>query len=167
MSSLDQRWVRLPAIVQRLREEAGFAPWWAASTIDDDKVLSFGECQTRPEQAQQMFARDMAWALNKHLHHDGRWIVQWVEPAASPVVLLTGTRYGKCLMIWMDGDGDIQFPIEMEEPFEVIAAAGPDPWMEHAERGWWTWKNLQSALDLRPHETYKRALGEAAPSGLQ
>jgi hypothetical protein len=113
---------------------------------------------------QRMVAEDMVTALNRHLHHDGCWLFNFAAPEPKPEVPEDGRRYGRFAILWMDSDGDIQFAIDCERAFEMTITEGPDALIEKCERAWSWWKWQRGILELRPGETYKRALGEQAPS---
>lgn len=134
----------------------------------------------RPAPDQVMFASDMVESLNRHLHHDGAWVVVFTHPAAvvpnmldlqettsmaRPVIDFTG--YDRWAFLWLDRDGDVQFALENDDLFAETLLSGPDHWMEQAEQAWQRWHfHMREVLDKKALEgaTFKRAQGERAPS---
>lgn len=133
----------------------------AVLETSEGKPMQFGSGpQLCAEQA--MYAIAMVQGLNKHLHHDGCWMFCFCNPDPAPVVLVTGVEYGRFVILWMDADGDVQFGIECDSPFDEYLIEGPDPRIEKAEKAWRQWKHfMREVLDPQPDELYKKALGEA------
>lgn len=116
---------------------------------------------------QQMFARDMLRALNTHLHHDGSWVIVFTNPPRifdlSANLIGAGVAYGRWVILWLDPDGDVQFPIENQQPFWQCLQAGPDTWLEQCETGWQTWHQMmRKVLRPTPEQLIKRAQGQQA-----
>jgi len=174
MSKFREEFLRLPLIRQRLEGEAEGGHWWAVSSRDAGAVHmplrshSDGNLFA-PLMAQVMFACDMAEALNRHIHHDGRWIVQLVDPdlrAFVPLVVTEAVLYREFRFIWLDEDGDPQFTFECGEPLEDWLLYGWGSWVTSAEEAhaqWYT--HMREVIDPRKEGAlYKRAQGETAPS---
>ncbi len=139
-------------------------PFRAVIQAENGLAMEFG---TGPQlcMVQRMVAEDMVGALNKHLHHDGCWLFNFAAPEPKPeIVVEDGRRYGRFAILWMDEDGDIQFAIDCERPFEKTIEEGPDALIEKCAKAFQWWQMQREWLELRPGETYKRALGERAPS---
>lgn len=122
----------------------------------------------------------MVWAsrvlklLNRELHHDGAWVIVFTHPKPSPAqcVMLSPThcdyeRYG---LIWLDADGDPGFTMEWSageselRNFTEVVLAGIESTGQKAEAAWQTWHLTRQMLDVKPEQTFKKALGERAPS---
>jgi hypothetical protein len=139
-------------------------PFRCVIQAEGGHVVEFG---TGPElcMVQRMVAEDMVIELNRQLHHDGCWLFNFATPEPKPAVVVeTGRRYGRFAILWMDADGDIQFAIDCERAFEKTIEEGPAALAEKCERAftWWRWQ--RGLLEIRPGETFKKALGEQAPS---
>ena len=168
MHHLDEKILVTPALLRRFSAEAehsaGNGSYYAILIGSDG---GFIEHQIGPGLApeQTIFGRDMVFLLNRHLHHDGAWMIVFTNPTPKPIIEIHGTVYQRFVFLWMDKDGDVRFPIENEEPFHEVLKAGPIAWLQQAEVAWTTWHRLtHQVLDVRPSETYKRAQGESAPS---
>ena len=164
----------LPAIRRRLVMEAQFEDgpgiFWSVMVRPDGfpRVETSGKNTLGPVPEQVMFAYDMVGALNKHLHHDGAWIVAYTNPQYPASVIDAFTTYNRFIFLWVDADADPQFTIECSQSlfFEVLEK-GPDYWMSEAERHWATWDmQMRQVLDpkARALATFKRAQGQEAPS---
>jgi hypothetical protein len=164
----------LPAIRRRLKAEADFEDgpgiYWAVMVRADGmpRVETFMGLSITPVPEQVMFAHDMVEALNKHLHHDGAWIVAYTHPNERQTVLDTFTTFGRFIFLWLDADADPQFTIECSQSlFHEVLEKGPDYWMAEAERHWSTWdRQMRQVLDrkIRSIATFKQAQGQGAPS---
>lgn len=137
-------------------------PFRAVIEAEGGQRLEFG---TGPAlmMEQRMLAEDLVTALNKHLHHDGCWMFSFCDPAPkSKIQIGSGREYGRFVILWMDRDGDIQFPIECSRPFHVYLTEGPNALIEKCEKAYQQWfLYMRTILDPQPDELYKRALGEA------
>jgi hypothetical protein len=124
---------------------------------------------------QMMFAADALRFLNRELHHDGAWVLVFTDP--KPVQLetvlhmATHADYARYVFLWMDADGDVQFPMEWVEgqggdldDFSDVLIAGLQTLGKAAEHAYKMWTEAMRALDARPQEQFKRAAGERAPS---
>lgn len=123
-------------------------------------VMEFG---TGPAlgMVQRMVADDMVAELNKQLHHDGCWLFNFANPEPVSIAVEMGRRYARFAILWMDRDGDIQFAIDCERPFEKTIEEGPDALAEKCSKAWDWWHfHMRTVLDPQPHEMFKKALGE-------
>lgn len=153
----------LPAVRSRLAAEAQSTDWWALTRRADLSPLVIGATRTPPIAEQRMFAMDMSAALNRHLHHDGRWIVLFTHPDRLPIIGQRGAEYRRWVLLWLDEDGDGQIPIENDEPFAMALMVGPDHWMETAEQAWQSWlHHMRTVLAPVAGQTVKRAQGQAS-----
>lgn len=167
---LDDTLLALPAMRMRMDYEAELsgnqAQWVAAYTTKDGEERSFFPLVApKPDVFCSMFVYDMLKGLNKELHHDGAWICGMFLPETLQEHVETfQARYRKFIFMWVDKDGDIHVPVEIDEPLETILSAGPDVWASQCEAAWHTVQELNRTLDARSNDQYKRALGEKAPS---
>lgn len=163
---MDEKLLFTPALSSRYHAEAdGLGYWMVVTTRSGLQTIRTGCDKPMPEQ--EMFCRDMGRVLNRHLHHDGAWIVGLVDPKPELTIDLSGAGrdYDRALMIWVDEDGDPQFTVEIEDLWWRILAKGPDHWIEKAETAWRRWHHhMREVLEPKNGETYKRAQGEAPPS---
>lgn len=163
---LDPKLYQSAAVLQRMDAEAEGGAWCAVAYMRDGNAVMLAS-QSVPDWApdQMMFANDMAKGLNRHLHHDGFWLVGWTHPAPFVILGAAGRTYRRMVMIWCDQDGDPQFTIESEDPVWKILECGPMQWAEQAEQAWQKWHlHMREILDPREGQTFKRALGQHAPS---
>jgi hypothetical protein len=166
MHKVEDRAIITPTLLRRFELEARSPYHWALIQTRDGKWLKHGHGQT-PDALQQQVAKDMVGVLNKKLHHDGAWVWLYCDPPANenrPTALLVdpGVMYDRFVILWMDQDGDVQFPIEFSRPFEEYIMEGPDPMIETCEAGWKSWKHfMRDVLAPKPDQMIKRALGEA------
>lgn len=125
-----------------------------------------------PHPAQQMWAMDMAKALNRHLHHDGFWVVGFTNPPPNAfmlggIVLDDEPIYERWFILWVDKDGDPQFTIENDDDFNETLMVHPDSQIEQCETAWQKWKqHMRDTLGTSTVQgaTFAKAQGEAAPS---
>lgn len=145
-------------------EADGFGYWMVVTTSDGEQHIRT-LCEP-PLPYQQMFCRDLGAGLNRHLHHNGAWIVGLVE--AKPLLVIdeagAGRDYERAILLWVDEDGDPQFTIEVEDDWSRILSVGPDHWINKAEEAWLRWRHMREVLDPQEGETYKRAQGQKPPS---
>jgi hypothetical protein len=153
-----------PALLQRFEAEAGFngsMEGYFAMLCDSSETLIQHCTGPAPDADCYMFAMDMVVALNRHLAHDGAWVVIWTDPKPARTMLDATREYDRWVFLWMDADGDVQFPMPNEEGIVAAMTAGPDCWLEQCEQAWHLWKASRDALDLQEGETIKLAQGEA------
>lgn len=163
----------LPAVKKRILDEAQFEGgeglYWALLVAADGQQRTLVNPPNLPGPAadQAMFALDMAPALNRHLHHDGAWIVGFTDPVQKPTALDQWTSFGRFFFLWLDADADPQFTLENDDHFADVLVQGPDYWMGQAEIAWQKWRfAMREVIDpkARALATFKRAQGQGAPS---
>ena len=157
----------LKAALRRCQAEAeGGDGWWMCFRRTNGEIVEHaaGPMVSAP---QRMFAHDMIGAANRHLHYDGAWLIVFTHPEPAPkdrAVQVEHHPYRRFVIMWLDRDGDIQFPIENDDPFWRALSSGPDWWMEQLVTAHATWKAAIAPLELRRAETFKKAQGQVAPS---
>jgi len=142
--------------------ESNGGAWWAAIMTDNAGVqgIKKGHMVPDPDEMRSMFARDLCFALNRNLHHDGVWSVGWVNLKMSPVVV-EPPHYTQLIILWMDGDGDVRFPIESERPIADMMLEGMNYWLDVCEQGYQRWHHhMVEVLDPTEKDHYRKALGE-------
>lgn len=176
MAKFNDDYLVTPLIRQRLSLESedtqsNLTGFWAVLTKMNGETQRISDTWQNPDPMQKVFAQDMARALNKHLRHDGAWIVFFTHP--SPVsdvflpVLLTETLFRCWHALWLDEDGDPQFTMDNEDAFHNVLAEGPDHWIDQAEFAWHQWKlMMKDVLDPAEGQTFKRAQGQAPSNKL-
>lgn len=179
MTKFRDEFLRLPLVRRRLDIEADGGHWWAVSSREAGAVampLRSNSIANRwpPLSDQVMFVCDMAEALNKHIGHDGKWIVQLIHPRINPAIPvmalandnLVETEYGEFRFHWLDADGDPQFTVECDEPVYKWYLEGWQGWVASAEAAHmeWTEKMRRVLEPERQGATFKKAQGEKAPS---
>lgn len=163
---MDDSLLFTSTLASRYAAEAQGVGYWMVVTASDGKQRVQTRCDT-PLPMQAMFCRDLGLALNRHLGHDGAWIVGLVNP--MPLLVIdqagAGRDYERAVVMWVDADGDPQFTMEIEDEWWRILYCGPDAWIEKAEEAWRRWHHhMRDVLDPRPGETYKRAKGQKPTS---
>ena len=115
---------------------------------------------------EQLFASDVLSYLNKHLHHDGAWCIVFTHPKpAEPP--FAGCDYDRFTILWMDGDGDVQFPLVHEQGIVEAMTWGKEAWAQQCETAWSLWHHaMKTVLDPQERETFKRAKGQRRPTTL-
>lgn len=161
----DDNLLALPMQVSDLFREARGTAWWALTRRADGRPHTMSSAPfamaADPLPEQQMFAHDMSAALNRHLHHNGRWLVQFSSPDVVPLAGPLGVEYRRWALLWMDEHGDIEVSIDNEEPFTWALMAGMHYWMEQAEQGWQLWlRHSRVVPGVTPDQLYKRAQGQ-------
>lgn len=143
------------------RLEGGDGRHWALMQRSNGDFYSHGHGpEALPEQV--LFAQDMITALNRHLHHEGAWLVtfnQWQKPAPK-----MDACYTRLTFMWIDKDGDVRFSIEDDRPIWEILTERPEDWLMKCENAWVAWCAAMAALELRQDQTFKQAQGQVAPS---
>ena len=102
-----------------------------------------------PEEVRDLLER-VARVLNHEIHHGGHWVTVWHNHEVSAV--------------WRDGDGDTRFEVSFGVSWVDLKKWSPLDLVEKAAESHVRWWELQQALDIKPHETYRRALGERRPT---
>ena len=157
------------ALTQRFQHEAAFntgSTRYVAYLPQGNKVTSLTN-GPQPVDELRMFGMDMVGALNRELHHDGAWVIVLTDPVRDGGVIIDLSAkwlYQRWVILWLDEDGDVQFPVENEERLELVLSMGPDHWLEQCELAWNLWDENRKDLGAKPEQTFKRAQGETAPS---
>lgn len=130
-------------------------PYWACVFLSNGKgalTPSQGFGNPLPEE-QCNFLMEWAYCLNKELHYAGHWI--------------TGVNSrNEFVAIWRDSDGDIQFEVGRGETWRTFKDYPIEEHVEMCSTGYRNWyEEIHKNLAVRPHETYRRALGEKASGG--
>lgn len=162
------------ATLRRLDEEAALladvyappSPDWYACFQDGNSVpqamTNFKTTASNaqlPMPYQVEFAHDLCASLNKHVAHNGTWIVAWTHPP-SLFVMAAQPNYDwrRFIMLHLDADGDAQFTIDNIQDMAEITMAAPEHWIEEAELAWKHWHHLmREVLDPSPDQLVKRA----------
>lgn len=170
VTEVIKRRLRAEALFDAGGNEDGPGHWWCCMTRTGNMMVQFKSSPLLlpPSPDQVLFAHDMCWALNRHLHHDGKWIVEFTHPILPPlsVTAYPHSPYERWVFIWIDKDGDPQFSVDNDGYFIETLLAGPDHWMEQAEQAWMRWRHhMRDVFGNKRIEqiTYKRAQGEQAP----
>lgn len=143
MHKVEDRALVTPKLLRRFELESGRPEFWALIQTREGKWLSHGH-GLAPDALQQQVAKDIVGCLNKKLHHDGAWVWLYCDPPKpQPNVFHLvdpGVWYDRFVIMWMDRDGDVQFPIQFDRPFPEYVMEGPDGMIEACEAGWKMWK---------------------------
>lgn len=154
----DARTIRT-ALDGQIQAEAHGAYWCAFRA--DGKITTRERGACRPLVPQRVFAIDLLDRLNKHVHHDGTWIVAWCDPVPTPVmdgilVMPIPTR-----LVWMhkDRDGDVNLVIDADDSLDELVAT-IDQRVDDAAQGMRKYREIMGDVDVRPDQTRKAALGQ-------
>lgn len=99
--------------------------------------------------------RTLCIRLNGEMPNDGHWVTVW-NPAVDELVAL-----------YRDKDGDLQFTVDLAEREGTPTTANIDTYLQRCAEAFDQWFLLtRKHAEMRPveGETFKRALGQAAPS---
>jgi len=171
-----------PLIKQRLYQEAGFEcshgkptmqHYWFIVPESDTKVdlielknYESSMLNLDPHPHQMGMAKELMIMLNKNIDHDGLWIVGWTHPPAGwEAIRVDGDNcWNRMVMIWLDEDGDIQFPVETDLPIYEIVSNGLEYYTELCETAWQTWdeaygkKAQKQDFGLKDEQVTKKTL---------
>ena len=112
----------------------------------------------------QMIATDLLMHANKHIAHDGAWSCVWIGWQAIPPKR-GDSHYARLVFLWMDADGDVNFPVEIEESLATYSNKGIHHWVNQLEQAWHAWKHMMvDTLDLS--ENQKIRVKHEAANGL-
>ncbi len=163
---LDEKTLVTPTLLKRFHLEA--------SLDNDGRFCAYVQYSNRdfcfhnvgPEATinETVFAKELLTLLNDELHHDGAWVAVFTGYAIRPPLDLGS--YGRLIVLWMDKDGDVQFPIQIEDfSVETAVQKGAFAWLEDCEAAWLTWQHhMRRVLAPKPEQLFKRALGEKPPT---
>ena len=94
------------------------------------------------------FIRRLAIRLNKEHAAGGHWLTALDDEQ-------------DWYALWRDGDGDLQFSISDSEPWERGKRQPIEDAIGVCIEAWHEWhREIFGVLDVRPHETFKRAQGQ-------
>lgn len=167
MAEFDDRLLYTAAMKQRMREESEGHAYWALRTSGGKRVaVRTASPMVDPLVVQKVFAHELCEALNAQLGHDGTWVVGLTHPQDLVIIgPQSGRQFTRWLAMWVDGDGDVQFPVENEQDLATVLATPMTEWLEICEQGWQRWKHfMREVIQPKPEQTYRRAQGEAPPS---
>lgn len=167
MHKLDENRLVTPALLKRFHAEAecegGDGRFAAFIQRSNGEIISHDN-GPRADPRCLVFTMEILGALNRHLHHDGAWVIVFTHWKA-PVIPMQDGVHQRFVLLWMDGDGDVQFPLEWVGGIDRAVEFGGYNWSQHAASAWHLWHHvMRVVLDPQEGETYKRALGESAPS---
>lgn len=128
--------------------------WYACVLLSDGRGALSGATPFTARPGDDVCERmmEVAGLLNREHHNGGHWITAWSG--------------GIMHILFRDGDGDLQFCMEIDEPWVRVA---PWPATEIASRAALAaaaTREETRRMDARKGETYRRALGERAPSSV-
>lgn len=110
------------------------------------------------------FASQTLSFINRQIHHDGAWCMVFTHPR-PPIPPEMRVSFQRFVLLWLDKDGDVQFPIEHDQSIMEALAWSPIDWAKQCETAWGLWHHaMKQVLDPQPNETYRRAKGEQAPT---
>lgn len=175
---IDENLIVTPTLLRRFQAEADFEAGegrYCALILRENGLDLLAHHPFAPALAppQSLWAGDVLRFLNRELHHDGAWVVVFTHPKPATVenaLLLDNchAEYARYVLLWMDGDGDVQIPIEWEEgtgevrDWADVLIAGLEWVGRDCEVAWQSWHELVvRRLDRKEgRDTYKRARGE-------
>ena len=170
MKHLHDRVFCNPALYERMELEADRGSWAACILTEaGPQWIRKNALIPVPDALRAEFAHDMVQVLNKALHHDGVWAVCYCNLHAPTLLegngLLIEPYYTRLVILWMDADGDVRFPIESDSDIVDILVEGMDAWVSDCESAWQQW-NFLMVQDMPVNENthYRRALGERPKS---
>lgn len=147
------------ATVAYLFEQGEGAPW-VCWVLHADHKLSVKEspqvagqpAPVRPDAERREGARRLVIRLNREWHLGGAWLVTWfgVEQLVA---------------FWKDEDGDVQVSAAFADAWPRMRKWPIERFLDSCAAAWQQQEDNRRLLDVRPQETYRMALGEAAPSG--
>lgn len=136
------------ALSRRVYVEADEREAWMAVMRSNGEIRIKCNSPAHPHMSQSLFAIEMLRDLNKRIANSGAWTVGWCH------------GYTRMILIWMDGDGDPQFTVEVDDRIADIIKAGVDHFTAQCYEAWAKWCWSQDILDLKPEQTFKKAQGE-------
>ena len=130
------------------------ASWYACVLLSDGSGVMRGSRTTTRKPAQDVLDRmmEVAELLNREHHEGGHWVIAWA-----------GARFH---LLWRDGDGDLQFTVEVDEPWERVRGMPSTEISNRGVIGHAQWLEHMRAAERKPEETILRALGEKPHSAI-
>lgn len=171
MHHLDDTIMITPALIRRFHDEAhmdqGPGAFVAFMQRSNGQFLVNAPSDNFTiDPNQTIFAQDVLTALNRQLHHGGAWVIVFTHPLPMRSAIEV-TEYGRFVLMWMDMDGDVQFPFEWEHgageerDFADVLMSGKDSWLNRCETAWQTWQlHMRQILAPKPDQLVKAAQGQ-------
>jgi hypothetical protein len=168
------------ALLKRFELEAaeeggnGYA-YYALIRRSDGHFLAHHPSTPQLDPMQLHWATEALARFNRELHHDGAWVLVFTHPKPPSILVAAPNHltYARYVFLWLDQDGDVQFPMDWMEnetellDFADVVAAGLESNLAHGEESWQRWHHLMRVVpDVKEGrgQTFKRAKGERAPS---
>lgn len=181
MTDLPSNLWKSPVIQARLTLEANFecdhgiserAHYWVLAPYADSKdgttiLKNYPESlQTcNPHELQQDFARQIQHMLQTQAHFDGCWLVGYTHPpTVYGVITDTDNCWNRFIAIWHDADGDPQYTVETDFPFNIMLEHGVEYYVGLAHDAHSQWIEvysdsvLKSDMMLKEDQQTKAAL---------
>lgn len=171
---MDEKHLITTALLRRFQlegeREGGTGQYYALIRRSNGDLLSHHPGSPRLDPMQMLWAAEVLRMLNRELHHDGAWVVCFTHPR-PPVLAIEVPKhveYSAYALMWIDGDGDVQFAQEWFagenagfQTFADVIGAGIESTVQKCEASWMTWHlHMREVLDPQPHELIKRAQGQ-------
>ena len=168
MHRLDENILVTPLLLKRFQAEGEFegadGRHYAFLQRSNGEFLVHDTHGPDPGPNARIFAMDMLTGLNTRLNNGGAWVIVFTHYVNPPVAFMNG-HYDRFVLLWMDEDGDVQFPVDWEGTVEqAMIEIGYDAFMNQCNAAHVTWQSAHEMLDARPHEKFKRAQGQRRPS---
>ena len=144
---------------------AGLAPQLEAAHVEGPCALVFwrgGPAEPemrlagaiRPTVEQGLYAKRLCRMLNAEMHMHGMWLVVWSEPEPRTKVP------HRLVALFKDADGDINFSLDSEDPYERMLVEPVENWGQDAARAVLQHTDMMRKMDITQREQIKQALGE-------
>lgn len=161
-----------PALLRRAigeaEEDGGDGRHFLVIQKADRSYLEHNPYSPEPDGLQKVYAQTCLTLLNDELHHDGAWVALFTHPDVTIGWVL---EYQRITFLFLDADGDVRFPFTWqqgaqsdEKDWAELIANGTHSLAHCAEHAWRLWRESMDVLDAQPDQTYRRALGEEAPT---
>jgi hypothetical protein len=157
-------------------EDGGDDTHFALMQKADRQFLAHNPGSPELDPVQMVYSQKLLQRLNQDLHHDGAWVLLWSHPGHYAAFMHVPGAYSVMNLIWVDRDGDAKVRLEWvagqnEDVIGIIdlLLQGELPMCDQAETAWLMAQELlRATLDIGMNGgndvTYRRALGEAAPT---
>jgi len=167
MHRLDIETLVTPALLKRFHAEGEFESgdgrFFAVMQQSNGDLLTHAVGPDAGPDA-MLFASDTLSFLNKHLHHDGAWCIVFTHYRAPTPPMMHGA-FDRFVILWMDHDGDVQFPVERDHAIPEAFGYGNHSWAMQCETAWNLWHHaMVTVLEPKADAQYKRAKGQRAPT---
>lgn len=130
--------------------------WYSVIALEDGKIACAPSAGARfrgllvPDTAFDLMLR-IATIANRDCHHDGHWIVAWAQDEIRAA--------------WRDKNGDMEFTQEFADAWGRLARRPDSHFVEILEACHQKYREMIRELEIKPDQTFRRILGERAPSG--